>query len=87
VERANKTLQDRLVKELRFAGVSTMEDGNAFLPTFMADYNARFAKAPSNAKDLHRPMTPGIGWVKHSPGAPSGPCRSPSPFSTTTSSS
>jgi Winged helix-turn helix len=58
VERANKTLQDRLVKELRLAGISTMEAGNAFLPTFMADYNARFAKAPFNDKDLHRPMTP-----------------------------
>lgn len=58
VERANKTLQDRLVKELRLAGVSTMEDGNAFLPTFVADYNARFAKAPFNDKDVHRPMTP-----------------------------
>jgi hypothetical protein len=30
-ERAHQTLQDRLVKELRLAGVSTMEDGNAFL--------------------------------------------------------
>ncbi|HEX4199315.1 MAG TPA: ISNCY family transposase [Caulobacteraceae bacterium] len=56
VERANKTLQDRLVKELRLAGVSTMDDGNAFLPGFMADYNARFAKAPFNDKNLHRPM-------------------------------
>jgi ABC-type uncharacterized transport system substrate-binding protein len=51
LERANKTLQDRLVKELWLAGVSTMEDGNAFLPTFMADYNARFAKPPFNDKD------------------------------------
>ncbi len=58
VERANKTLQDRLEKELRLAGVSTMEAGNTFLPGFMADYNARFAKAPFNDKDLHRPMTP-----------------------------
>jgi len=58
VERANKTLQDRLVKELRLAGVGTMEAGNAFLPTFMLDYNARFAKAPFNDKDLHRPMVP-----------------------------
>jgi len=58
VERANKTLQDRLVKELRLAGVSTMDDGNAFLPAFMADYNARFAKAPFNDKHLHRPMQP-----------------------------
>lgn len=58
VERANKTLQDRLVKELRLAGVSTMADGNTFLPGFVADYNARFGKAPANPKDLHRPMSP-----------------------------
>ena len=58
VERANKTLQDRLVKELRLTGVSSIEAGNAFLPGFMADYNARFAKAPFNDKDLHRPMKP-----------------------------
>ena len=55
VERAHKTLQDRLVKELRLAGISTIEAANAFLPTFMADYNARFAKEPRLAKDLHRP--------------------------------
>ena len=47
------------MKELRLAGVSSMEEGNAFLPSFMADYNARFAKAPFNDKDLHRPMAPG----------------------------
>ena len=57
VERANKTLQDRLVKELRLAGVGTMDDGNAFLASFMADYNARFAKTPANLKDLHRPIS------------------------------
>src|SRR3954463_13506233 len=45
VERAHKTLQDRLVKELRLAGIGTIEAANAFLPAFMADYNARFAKA------------------------------------------
>jgi hypothetical protein len=45
VERANGTLQDRLVKEMRLAGISTMEAGNAFLPAFMEDYNRRFAKA------------------------------------------
>jgi len=43
VERANRTLQDRLVKEPRLADVSSMEDGNAFL----ARYNARFAGAPA----------------------------------------
>ncbi len=57
VERANRSLQDRLVKELRLAGVNSMADGNAFLPGFIADYNARFAKLPANPKDLHRAMT------------------------------
>jgi hypothetical protein len=59
VERANKTLQDRLVKELRLAGVATLAEGNAFLPAFIADYNARFAKAPANHKDLHRSLRAG----------------------------
>ena len=54
VERANGTLQDRLVKEMRLAGISTIEAGNAFLPAFMEDYNRRFAKLPFNNKDLHR---------------------------------
>ena len=58
VERAHKTLQDRLVKELRLAGVGTIEAANAFLPAFVADYNARFAKEPRLAEDLHRPLAP-----------------------------
>src|SRR5882757_1964334 len=56
VERANGTLQDRLVKEMRLRGVDTVAAGNAFLPAFMADYNARFAKAPFDERDLHRPL-------------------------------
>jgi len=52
-------LQDRLVKELRLAGVRTLAEGNALLPTFIADYNTRFAKPPANAKDLHRPLRAG----------------------------
>lgn len=56
VERAHKTLQDRLVKELRLAGAATLAAGNALLPAFIADYNARFAKPPANKKDLHRPL-------------------------------
>src|SRR6201998_339187 len=59
VERANKTLQDRLVKEMRLAGAGTPAEGNALLPAFIADYNARFAKPPANRKDLHRPMRAG----------------------------
>ena len=58
VERANQTLQDRLVKELRLAGISTIEAGNAFLPGFMANHNRRFAKPPRDARDLHRSLAP-----------------------------
>lgn len=57
VERANKTLQDRLVKEMRLADISSIDAGNTFLPDFIADFNGRFAKPPANSKDLHRPMS------------------------------
>ena len=56
VERANRTLQDRLVKELRLAGISDMEAANAFLPGFMERYNAKFAKAPRRPDNLHRAL-------------------------------
>src|SRR6202040_1162856 len=59
VERAHKTLQDRLGKELRLGGGGTLAQGNALLRAFIADYNARFAKPPANCKDLHRPMRAG----------------------------
>jgi hypothetical protein len=56
VERAHLTLQDRLVKEMRLAGICDSEAANAFLPAFMERHNARFAVEPFNAKDLHRPL-------------------------------
>lgn len=55
VERANQTLQDRLVKEMRLAGLSGMEAANAWLPGFIADYNRRFAVAPKDQQDAHIP--------------------------------
>src|ERR1700729_1775809 len=58
VERAFGTLQDRLVKELRLAGISSITAANDWLPGFIADHNARFGRAPANAKDLHRKLTP-----------------------------
>jgi transposase len=58
VERTHHTLQDRLVKELRLAGISSIDAANAFLPGFIAHYNARFAKAPARDKDLHRVLDP-----------------------------
>jgi hypothetical protein len=58
VERAFGTLQDRLVKELRLEGLSTVEAANQWLPRFIADYNTRFGCAPRNGKDLHRSLSP-----------------------------
>ena len=58
VERAHHTLQDRLVKELRLAGISTVDAANAFLPGFIAHYNARFAKPPARDQDFHRVVDP-----------------------------
>ena len=45
-----------MVKELRLDGISDMDVANAFLPAFTERYNAKFAKAPSRAHNLHRPM-------------------------------
>ena len=58
VERANGTLQDRLVKELRLRGLNDPVAAAPFLPEFMADYNRRFAKPPAVAYDAHRPLRP-----------------------------
>jgi hypothetical protein len=56
VERANRTLQVRLVKELRLAGISDVDSGNAFLPSFVERFNERFAVPPAKPQDLHRPL-------------------------------
>ncbi len=57
VERVNQTLQDRLVKEMRLRRISSMADGNAYLPEFMEDLNQRFAIEPRSSVDAHRPLT------------------------------
>jgi hypothetical protein len=65
VERAHHTLQDRLVKELRLAGISTIDAANAFLPGFIAHYNTRFAKPPARDQDFHRVVDPqqDLDWI------------------------
>lgn len=58
VERLFGTLQDRLVKELRLAGISTTAEANQFLEkTFIPAFNAQFAVEPAVPGDLHRPLT------------------------------
>ncbi len=57
VERGFDTHQDRLVKELRLAGISSMEAGNAFLRNFyIDDHNKRFAVPPARPTDVHKPL-------------------------------
>ncbi len=57
VERVNQTLQDRLVKEMRLRGISSMAEGNAYLPEFITDFNQRFAAEPRSSVDAHRTLT------------------------------
>jgi transposase len=56
VERANQTLQDRLVKELRLRNISSIEAGNAYLPEFREDFNCRFVVPARSTHDAHRPL-------------------------------
>jgi transposase len=58
VERVNQTLQDRLVKEMRLRKINNMQEGNAYLPEFIVDFNARFAVQPRSSVDAHRPLLP-----------------------------
>jgi len=57
IERAFGTLQDRMVKELRLAGIASVAAANVWVPGFIEAHNARFGCEPANAKDLHRPLS------------------------------
>jgi len=59
IERLFKTFQDRLIKEMRLAGVKTMEEANRFLEGYLPIYNQRFEVQPAQAADLHRPIPAG----------------------------
>lgn len=56
VEKANQTLQDRLVKELRLRGVNTIKQANRYLPEFIKEFNHKFSVQPKNSKDAHRAL-------------------------------
>jgi hypothetical protein len=56
VERAHGTLQDRLVKEMRLEGISSMSDANAWIDGFVEGYNMRFSKPPAVPVNAHRPV-------------------------------
>ena len=57
IERLFETLQDRLVKELRLAGIATLEAANRFLELhFIPEWEQRFSVAPRQARNAHRPL-------------------------------
>ena len=57
VERLFETLQDRLIKELRLANISTVDGANIFLEKiFIPKFNARFSVEPRNKTDLHQKL-------------------------------
>ena len=58
VERANQTLQDRLVKEMRLLGINDIEAANAYLPSYLEDHNKRFAVEAKNNENAHRKELP-----------------------------
>src|SRR5665213_1128882 len=61
VERVNGTLQDRLVKALRRAGIDDMVAANAFLEEkFLAEFNTRFGKVPTSRTDAHGPLAANV---------------------------
>jgi len=58
VERLFKTLQDRLVKELRLADINTVEQGNRFIEeVFLPKFNGRFSVAAAKDGDVHQELT------------------------------
>jgi hypothetical protein len=65
VERLWGTLQDRLTKELRLDGVGTLEGANAFLPGFIARFNARFAKPPCDPQGAWVLLPAGFDFAYH----------------------
>jgi transposase len=60
IERANGTFQDRLVSELRLAGISTLEEANRFLQEYLPRYNQHFGVPPAQSEVAYLPVSPGL---------------------------
>jgi hypothetical protein len=56
VERLFGTFQDRVVKEMRLAGVTNIAEGNTFLDGYLPEYNKKYAKEAEQKTDFHRPI-------------------------------
>ena len=64
IERLFGTLQDRLVKEMRIRGISTIQEANRFLQEYLPVYNKKFMVAPASKEDLHYPVPKGTALDK-----------------------
>ena len=60
IERSFRTDQDRLVKEMRLAGINTIEEANKFLKKYWRKHNKRFSVKPLEEGNFHRPLAEGI---------------------------
>jgi hypothetical protein len=54
IERLFKTLQDRLIKELRLKKIDNIKDANAFLKRYLVTHNRKFSFESINGIDMHR---------------------------------
>ncbi len=60
IERLFKTLQDRLIKEMRLKGIKSVKEANKFLKTYLPKYNKKFSLKAYKTEDLHMPVPEGI---------------------------
>ena len=52
IERFFLSFQSRLIPELRLSNINTIEEANAFLPSFLDKYNSKFALCINNTKSV-----------------------------------
>ena len=60
IERLFNTFQDRVIKEMRLQGISSIAEGNRFLKRYLPVYAKRFGVKPAKEGDFHRPLTKDI---------------------------
>ena len=64
VERLFRTFQDRVIKEMRLAGITTRDEANRFLTGYLPSYNRRFSRVPRSQANLHHPLPPKAIWQR-----------------------
>lgn len=64
VERANGTLQDRLIKLMRLEGINSIEEANDFAENYRLSHNERFARLPQSSSDAFREVSTEVNLEK-----------------------